>query len=394
MGLSAELLIATIGFALLVAGALVFWWMDRRSERVQMHEPQDDILARLPDGVLVLRCVRSTTGAITDFTCTRLNKEGERILGIRAVDLIGRSLIHSLPGSHAAEHFPALVAFMDLGTRPAELVSFGSGAKHRWAERRVVRSADGLLLVIRDISDRIRAQRTERMVACLATAEACSRVAAHDIRNPLTNLSLVEDQLRVELDFRSDTLPFLDMLRRNIDRVRQVTDEMVAIAAPVKVNLRPMDLRALLRTALEAIGQKAEARGISIDVAFPVELPLVLADSAALDIVLQHSLSMYVDLLPTGTGVMDLHLRWRGQDVELVFGLSGERIDPDAGSRLMRYAFQRLSAAERAVYGHVHGILLAHGAVMEADVIRANRIEVRIAFQAAAPDQSPVNPVG
>src|SRR3954469_6457748 len=61
------------------------------NQHASMGKALAGILNSALDGVALLRAERNAAGRVIDFRWTRVNSEGERLLGWKADDLIGRT---------------------------------------------------------------------------------------------------------------------------------------------------------------------------------------------------------------------------------------------------------------------------------------------------------------
>ena len=73
------------------------------------------ILNSALDGVALLRAVRNAAGRVVDFRWTRINPEGERILGRKADVLIGRKLLTTFPDTAHSGLLDCWAAAVDSG---------------------------------------------------------------------------------------------------------------------------------------------------------------------------------------------------------------------------------------------------------------------------------------
>lgn len=379
MELSSEMMLAMTGFLLLVAGAVVFWWMDKRAESAPPQEAFTEVLNALPDAVLALRSVRGSNGAITELRCSFLNEAGERMLGVRAVDLVGQSLRKKLPFMAGTEHFSAYTTFIDHDIPPGRYVrSDLDGAEH-WMERAVGRYGDGLVLLLKDVTDILRDQRVKRMEEQLAAQADAASAAAHDLRNPMTNLALVEDQLREELPDRPEALPYLDMLRRNVDRLREMTDAMVRVNLLPEVKLAFVDAGALLREVHGDLTECVRARQVELRSEIHPAGLYIRADMPLLRPALVHIGISVIDLLCDGD-ILLLRCVQSGEEVILSLTVARGKVVQEQSARVMRQAYRPVPAGAHTPFGHAHGILLAHGTLLEVEMLRTGGIVWRIAF--------------
>ena len=383
MDLSSDVLLALVGFLLLTSGAFVFWWMDRRAESSAPQEVFADPANALSETVLALRSVRADNGAITELRCSFLNPAGERLLGVRAVDLVGQSLRKKLPGLVGTGHFAAYTAFIDHDIVPTTLVRMDQAGRERWLERSVGRYGDGLVVLLRDVTDALREERLSRMRERLAAMTDAARTAAHDLRDPLTNLALVEDQLRMDLQDRPDVVPYLDMLRRNTDRLREMIDSMVSVNHQPDLALRSVDVGEMVRELLEALTGRARAAQVELRRDGDPPTAIIQADAHVLRPALAQVFASVIDVLGSGD-LLHVRLEQRTHMMVLERSATTAKGSLEGATRVMRQAYRPIPDGTVPPLGHVHGILLAHGAHLDMEMPRGGGVVWRIAFPIAA----------
>ena len=128
--------------------------------------------------------------------------------------------------------------------------------------RRVLRDAQELLALRRDLSAAVDRRTRERDVAvdALVHAErlaAVGRLAAgvgHEINNPLTylsgNLELLAEALAAPTP-PADALVLVDECREGTARIRRVVEDLRSYARPGRTGHVPMDVREVMRSALK-----------------------------------------------------------------------------------------------------------------------------------------------
>jgi nitrogen fixation/metabolism regulation signal transduction histidine kinase len=158
------------------------------------------------------------------------------------------------------------------------LLETGSGAD---------RAHHGYVLVLENATELLRAQKQS------AWKEVARRVA-HEIKNPLTPISLSAEQIRRHIGRLADTLlgvhidsPSVPVIRRSsevisasVESMRSLVDQFSALAEFPTAQPRPADLNTIVENALAIFAGRMQT--IRVIRRLEAGLPLVLADPEAL----------------------------------------------------------------------------------------------------------------
>jgi len=90
---------------------------------------------------------------------------------------------------------------------------------------------------------------------------------AHEIRNPLTNVTMSIQQLKKghkPPELNGARLKHLEIIEKNTGRINYLITELLNCARPSKLNLRPYNLHKVLRSILESVRAKISAQKIKV----------------------------------------------------------------------------------------------------------------------------------
>ncbi len=226
----------------------------------------------------------------------------------------------------------------------------------------------GVLLTLHDLT-RIRQVETTRK-------EFVSNVS-HELRSPLASVkAMVETLEHGGLEERPVAQDFLRRIHQDVDRMNGMVGTLLELSrlesGQDTLHLRPLDLRPLIEAATAELSGLAEAKQITVEVALPGELPLVMGEEDRLRQVLINLLDNAIKFTPQ-QGKITLSARPEERAVEVRISDSGIGI---AAEHLPRI-FERFYKVDHSRRGGGTGLGLA----IVKHIVQAHGGEVRVESQ-------------
>ncbi len=171
---------------LIVALVCVWSWQLTRTQR-RIRRAQEHFSAAAEaslDAFFVMRSVYGADGAIADFLIEATNDRAEQLTGLQRQELEGGFLLRLMPSYRDNGIFDDMVKAALLGgMREAEWRGGTERTRDTWMHRQVVAVEGGVVAIVRDITERKRAE------------ERIAHMAHHDALTGLPNRSLIADRL-------------------------------------------------------------------------------------------------------------------------------------------------------------------------------------------------------
>ena len=226
-----------------------------------------DILASMNEGVI-------TTDR--NDSITSVNSAAIRILGVDS-DCVGRPLARVSPAG-----LPLTTLAREIAERGQPVWDRDFTLDHGGRLRRIARmhtysrlpavSALGCLFLLRDVSDRVlieeRIRRMERIISLGTLASGLH----HEIKNPLTALSihvqLLDKRLR-DPEPRRPVDELIGVLKAEVIRLNGVLESFHDFASLRRLNRRPADVFAVLEEIVRLIAPQAERQRVEVTLPRP-----------------------------------------------------------------------------------------------------------------------------
>lgn len=159
--------------------------------------------------------------------------------------------------------------------------------------------------IVRDITDQKRAQQELILAEKLSMTGKIARSIAHEVRNPLTNLSLALEQLKDELDTDNEYITmFTDIIGRNVDRIGQLITEMLNSSKPRDLDRKKQDFNSVVKETLQLISDRIKLKRMRLETFFTAEDNLALLDRDQVKTALLNILVNAVEAMEDGKGIL------------------------------------------------------------------------------------------
>ncbi len=137
----------------------------------------------------------------------------------------------------------------------------------------------------------------------LAALGQFAAAIAHDIRTPLTSISLNVQILRRKLQLPEDDREHLDIALEELARLDKSVAEILDFAKPVKLAPQPVDVAELLETTTRGLSPVLSEKGVALHCEPGAELPAVQGDPQRLRQVLVNLVGNAADASKPGASV-------------------------------------------------------------------------------------------
>jgi len=194
---------------------------------------------------------------------------------------------------------------------------------------------------------------------------------AHEIRNPLSNVSLSVQQLNEAFPEDSQWARHIDIIIRNTDRVNFLITELLNCARPPKLNIQPHDIHDILDGILDSIKARTVSQGIEVRKRFTLRSSVVNVDKEQINRVFSNVLINALESMPDGgrmtiiTGVEDGFFIARIQD-------TGEGIPEEDIIRIFDPFFSTKASGVGLGLSTTYGIVVSHGGTIGVESERNN----------------------
>lgn len=174
--------------------------------------------------------------------------------------------------------------------------------------------------ILHDISNLKKAEWLTLQTEKLAAAGRLVRTLAHEVRNPLNNISLSADQLIHEIKDEDSQL-YLDVIRRNSARISTIITELLNSSRPSEIELSTTSIQELLQEVIDQAADSMQLKNVELLADFPSQPLNVLADRSKLKIAFMNLVVNAIEAMENMEGA-HLQLRLSAVDNKVICEVS------------------------------------------------------------------------
>lgn len=356
-------------------GALLRGWqsrqqvfdMQRKGRRAEtamqilMDElPQALVIVRVEDGRVAetsLSCERMLGYSGAALAAMRLEDwltAPEAVVAVRAACESGRIVESSELTLYRrdGEGFPALLRAIPLRTGP-------SAEFHE------------VLVTINDLTSSRDARLEARHLQRQAVLGWMAASFAHEIRNPLNNLSLQLEELRTLYALPPDASNLVTGSKAECDRLTEISRRMLDFARGQDFRPAPTDMAALVKRVLARMQPALERTGVKSLFSSPEDLPQAMADPLSIEQVILNLIDNAAKAMPEG-GHLGVSLQLSALEsgapaVEVRVADTGQGLPPQVRDKLFQPYVTTRSDGHGLGLALSRHILDAHRGALRAD---------------------------
>jgi len=286
--LNTEKLERTIRYALEKAQTLKALRINEEKYRNIFEQSKDAIF--ILDSAMKFSSVNQTTIQMLEYTL-------DEMLHLSVTDLMANEL-------HALELIETFRTKGEINDVEIELVCKSGKEKICLFSASIITDSNENSFIqglLHDITQLKTAEKTVLMVEKLAVAARLVQTLAHEIRNPLTNITLSYEQLQ-KTDHLESQEPYFEIIYRNSNRINNILSQLIYSSRPTEVILYPNYVQAILDDAIAGASDRIVLKNIRLQVKYPNESLVVMADKAQLSMAFLNIITNSIEAMEEKEG--------------------------------------------------------------------------------------------
>jgi signal transduction histidine kinase len=224
----------------------------------------------------------------------------------------------------------------------------------------------GWLLTVEDLTERVNMREQVARMDRLASLGRMSAGIAHEIRNPLTGVSLLLDELHDRLLGQERDQNLIRRALGEIERLEGLVGELLRFSTISELKLDSGRIQQVLRDSLFLVRKQCEKSKISIEEKIDDDLPAIALDAGRLKQVFLNLFSNAIDAMPDG-GVLSVTAEKQEDSVRITTCDTGVGIEAEKIPLIFEPFYTNKGQGTGLGLAISHNIISDHGGKIEVE---------------------------
>lgn len=209
--------------------------------------------------------------------------------------------------------------------------------------------------------DRVNNELQElKSIEKFAATGRIARTMAHEVRNPLTNISLASEQLKEITGQQEEADMLLDMIGRNVNRINQLVSDLLNSTRFAQLEYTHKNINDLLDETLELAKDRIELNHIQVSKSYARDLCTVYVDQEKIKLAFLNIIVNAIEAMERTSGQLEIRTRKAGQKCQVEIQDNGIGMDEETIQRLFEPYFTGKLSGNGLGLTNTQNIILNH----------------------------------
>ena len=271
---------------------------------------------------------------------TEVNSTACQLFSASREDLLNDNLInfvHPADENHSLRH--VFASDRDLKDFELEIIDRDNNVKPCIVSLSWQKDENGNALIhgiIHDITNLRNSEKLNIQTQKLAANERLVRILAHEIRNPLNNISLSADHLKLQSEKEKG---LVGIIQRNSTRINQIITELLDSTKPLDLVLENLKIESIIEDSLLIAMDRISLMKIKLTKNFPKISPRILADGPRLKVAFLNILINAIEAMESNKGELTIRIDENNASVSVLIKDNGKGIPNEYLTKLFEPYF-------------------------------------------------------
>ena len=187
-----------------------------------------------------------------------------------------------------------------------------------------------------------------------------ARTIAHEVRNPLTNISLAAEQLQEMAIQNNESSMLLDMISRNGIRINQLVSDLLNATKAIELNIKKANINKVLDRALEMAADRIDLSQVRVEKKYADDICDVSIDEEKIKVAFLNIIVNALEAMEKNKGVLSLRTKSAGDQCIVEIEDNGSGMDDDTLQKLFEPYFTNKSKGNGLGLTNCQNIIMSH----------------------------------
>ena len=187
-----------------------------------------------------------------------------------------------------------------------------------------------------------------------------ARTIAHEVRNPLTNISLAAEQLQDMANQNSESSVLLDMISRNGIRINQLISDLLTATKAIELNIQKVNINRVLDETLEMAADRLDLSHVKVQKDYANDICDVAVDEQKIKIAFLNIIVNAIEAMEKHKGVLTLRTKNAGDQCIIEIEDNGAGMNEDTLQKLFEPYFTNKSKGNGLGLTNSQNIIMSH----------------------------------
>jgi PAS domain S-box-containing protein len=218
--------------------------------------------------------------------------------------------------------------------------------------------------IIHDITNLKKAEKSVLQLEKMAATSRLIRTLAHEVRNPLNNITISASQLQSEITKPEPSL-YLDIIKRNSIRIDNLITELLHSSNPKDNFQKTVCIQHIIDEVVAASNDRLTLKKIKLIIDYPPTPISIMADKQNLKLALLNILINATEAVKENLGIISIQLTYNEQKALLQIADNGYGISEESISRIFEPYYTSKHNGAGLGLSFTLSIMKAHGAYID-----------------------------
>ncbi|MBX2906915.1 MAG: response regulator [Taibaiella sp.] len=218
--------------------------------------------------------------------------------------------------------------------------------------------------IVHDITNLRKAEKATLQTEKLAATGRVVRTLAHEIKNPLNNITMSAAHLQTVIEAEDDKL-YLEIIQRNSMRINELINELLQSSIPRDTRLKPTSLQEIVEDVMSATTDKLTLKRMQARVQCEEDTISIMADIDNLKLALLNVVINAIEAMKEDAGILSIDLQLDDDNAVLVIADNGCGISDEHIGRIFEPYYTRKRTGAGLGLAFTLNILKAHKATID-----------------------------